>query len=67
VHHTQGPLYVGLCQQLGDKQHDGIKVGRGVPPRHPETHGHPPSAALVTGCQHRRIYPDPHGHRCCSS
>jgi len=32
VCHTQGPLYVGQCQQMGDNQHDGIKVGRGVPP-----------------------------------
>jgi len=31
VCHTQGPLYVGLCQQSGDNQHDGIKVGRGIP------------------------------------
>jgi len=30
--HTQGPLYVGLCQQSGDNQHDRIKVGRGIPP-----------------------------------
>jgi len=32
VCHTQGTLYVGLCQQTGDNQHDGIKVGRDVPP-----------------------------------
>jgi len=63
VCHTQGPLHVGLCQQSGDKQHDGIKVGRGVP-RRPETHGHLASAALITGCLRRQgrcsIYPDPH-------
>jgi len=53
VCHTQGPLYVGLCQQSGDNQHDGIKVGRGVP-RCLETRGHPPLAELITGCQRRQ-------------
>ena len=61
--HTQGPLYVGLCQQSGDNQHHGIKVGRGVPPPPGDPWPHPPSAALITGWQRwqgrRSIYPDP--------
>jgi len=32
VCHTQGPLCVGLCQQSGDNQHEGISRQRCPPP-----------------------------------
>ena len=54
---------------MGDNQQDGINVGlllsAEASSRRLETRDHPPSAALITGCQRRQgrrsIYLDRHG------